>query len=104
VARAATSMAEARGCSVTLLKAGRNNKDAIEDALAAGEILQAMSSYRLHGAAPPTSSVLESEFFSGESGVNLTALGYTKDLHFCAQVDLYDVVPTLVDGILVAKP
>ena len=103
VARAATHMAEARGCSVTLLKAGRNNKDAIEDALAAGEILQAMSTYRLHGAAPPTSSVLESEFFSGESGLNLTALGYTKDLHFCAQVDLYDVVPQLVDGILVAK-
>ncbi len=101
VAAAATRLAEARGCSVTLLKAGRNNRDAIEDALAAGEILRAMRGVRLHGAAPPTSSVLESEFASAESGLNLAALGYSKDVHFCAQVDLYDVVPHLENGLLV---
>ena len=104
VAAAATRLAEARGCPVTLLKAGRNNRDAIEDALAAGEILRAMRGVRLHGAAPPTSSVLESEFVSGESGLNLAALGYSKDVHFCAQVDLYDVVPHLEDGLLVPLP
>jgi len=104
VAAAATRLAEARGCPITLLEAGRNNGAAIEDALAAGEILRAMRGYRLHGAAPPTSSVLESEFVAGDSGVNLAALGYSEDVHFCAQVDLYDVVPHLEDGLLIPLP
>jgi len=100
VATAALDIARANSCPITLLMAGRNNREAIEDSLAAGEIFRAMRGVRLHGAAPPTSSVLESEFFAGESGRNLAFLGYADDVHYCAKRNLHEVVPYLHDGIL----
>jgi phosphosulfolactate phosphohydrolase-like enzyme len=60
-----------------------------------------MRGVRLHGAAPPTSSVLESEFFAGDSGRNLAMLGYSDDVHYCAQRDIHDVVPLLQNGLLI---
>lgn len=102
VARLAVDVAQAEGLPVTLLLAGRNNRDAIEDSLAAGEILRAMGPVRLHGPSLPGTAALEAEFFAGDSGRNLVALGYAEDVRFCAGIDRYAVVPELRDGVLVA--
>jgi phosphosulfolactate synthase (CoM biosynthesis protein A)/phosphosulfolactate phosphohydrolase-like enzyme len=101
VAAAAVRLAGAGGGPITLLQAGRNNQDAIEDALAAGAIFHAMRGVRLHAPAPPTSTALESEFFHGDSGQNLAALGYAEDVRYCARLDEHAVVPVLQDGLLV---
>ena len=100
VARAAVRLAGQRGGPITLLAAGRNNQPAIEDTLAASEILHAMEGVRLHGARPRQSAALESEFFASDSGRNLVGLGYSEDVRFCARKDIYDLVPHLRDGVL----
>ena len=103
VASAALKLASAEDCPITLLEAGRNNRRAVEDALAAGEIFAAMRGVRLHGRALPTSSGLESDFFFSDSGKNLESLGYGADVRFCAQVDRYDVVPLLRGDTLMVQ-
>lgn len=103
-ARAALRLARGPGepgGAITLLMAGRNNRETLEDSLAAGEIfhaLQALGGVRLHGDAPPSSSGLEADFFRGESGRNLARLGYGEDVSFCAQRDRYEVVGVYRDG------
>jgi phosphosulfolactate phosphohydrolase-like enzyme len=102
VAREAYARARDQGVSITLLMAGRNNRPAREDSLAAGEILRAMPGpVHLHGLAPAASDGLEAEFFDCESGRNLVELGYSADVRRCAQVDLYEAVPVLAAGELV---
>jgi 2-phosphosulfolactate phosphatase len=98
VADAAVRLAD--GAPITLLAAGRNNRPAVEDSLAAGEILRAMPGVRVHGEPPPTAAALEPEFFASDSGRNLVALGYADDVRFCAQKDRYDVVPRYADGVI----
>lgn len=41
-------------------------------------------------------------FLGAESAARLTALGYGEDVRLCAQVDLWDAVPTNADGGFVA--
>jgi phosphosulfolactate phosphohydrolase-like enzyme len=102
VARAAYQEARSSGAPLTLLMAGRNNREAIEDSLAAAEILRALPGpVKLHGEAPPLTDALEAEFFASESGRNLVDLGYSADVRRCAQLDSYDLVPILRDGELV---
>ena len=101
VAGAAGRLARKRGVPITLLMAGRNNQYAIEDALAAGEIARALPEARVHGELP-SSAALEADFFASASGRNLSALGYSDDVRFCAQLDRCDVVPVLMNGELVA--
>lgn len=108
VAKAAIDHAVAFRCPITLLLAGRNNRQTEEDALAAGEIfraMQEMQSVRLHKGDPLTSTrALEAAFFASESGRNLVSLGYEEDVRFCAEVDRYDVVPVYEQGRLLPKP
>ena len=101
VAKAATRLAQARSLPITLLMAGRNNQDAVEDALAAGEIVRAMPGARVHGDLPPFAAALEADFFASPAGKNLVGLGYADDVRFCAQLDCFDVVPEFRDGLLV---
>ena len=101
VAMAATRLAQAAGQPVTLLMAGRNNQDAIEDALAAGEIVRSIPGARVHGNLPPPAAALEADFFASDAGKNLVSLGYADDVHFCAQLDCFDIVPVFRDGLLV---
>ena len=101
VASAALRLAQAQGQPVTLLMAGRNNQDAIEDALAAGEIARAMPGARLHGHLPSPGAALESDFFASDAGKNLQALGYADDVRFCAELDRFEVEPVFRDGLLV---
>lgn len=100
VAAAATRIAKERSVPITLLQAGRNNAPAREDALAANAIFRAMQGAHLHGTLP-TAPALEAAFFASDSGKNLVHLGYSEDVRFCAQLDLYDVVPHLAGGVLV---
>lgn len=102
VAEAAVRLAQRAGVPVTLLLAGRSNRETTEDALAAGEILRAMTGAYLHGNALPVATALDQAFFEGDSGRNLVELGYGDDVRFCAQLDVYDIVPVLRDGRLVA--
>lgn len=101
VAQAAARLAQTTKAPVTLLMAGRNNAEAPEDALAAGEILRALPGARVHGVQPRVSAALEADFFASPAGKNLTQLGYAEDVHFCAQLDTCDIVPVLEDGLLV---
>jgi 2-phosphosulfolactate phosphatase len=101
VANAAVGLAQRTGAPITLLMAGRNNAFAIEDALAAGEIVRAMPGARVHGELPPSSAALEADFFASPAGKNLASLGYADDVHACAQLDRSDVVPVYRDGLLV---
>lgn len=101
VAAAATRLAQAQGRPVTLLMAGRNNQYAIEDALAAGEIARAMPGARVHGELPSAASTLEAAFFASDAGKNLASLGYSEDVRFCSQLDVFDTVPVFRDGLLV---
>lgn len=105
VAGEAARRAEAEKVPITLLMAGRNNQEAPEDALAAGVILRAMGPrVHLHGPPLPQTSALQADFFGSDSGRNLVELGYAADVDLCSKVDLYDVVPILTDGLLVALP
>ena len=101
VAAAAMRLAQSAGRPVTLLMAGRNNQHAIEDALAAGEIARAMPGARVHGELASPAAALETDFFASDAGKNLASLGYADDVRFCAQLDLFDVVPVFRDGLLV---
>jgi phosphosulfolactate synthase (CoM biosynthesis protein A)/phosphosulfolactate phosphohydrolase-like enzyme len=101
VAAAALRLAKATSQPITLLMAGRNNQDAIEDALACGEILRALPGARLHGEHPPTSAALEADFVASPAGQNLIQLGYADDVRACAQLDASAVVPVYQGGLLV---
>jgi 2-phosphosulfolactate phosphatase len=101
VAAAAIRLAQLGNQPITLLMAGRNNQDAAEDALAAGEIVRALPGARVHGDLPPFAAALEAEFFASDAGKNLVNLGYANDVRFCAQLDCYEVVPVFRDGLLI---
>ncbi len=102
VAAYALQVAQANSEAITLLMCGRNNQRCIEDELAAAEILRAMGpAARLNGAAPQSSAALEADFFTGDSGRNLSELGYADDVIFCARLDTHDVVPIYTNGLLV---
>ncbi|HTF90342.1 MAG TPA: phosphosulfolactate synthase [Planctomycetota bacterium] len=101
VAAAATRLAQMHGHPITLLMAGRNNQDAIEDSLAAGEIVRAMPGARVHGDLPPFATALEADFFASDAGRNLVGLGYADDVRFCAQLDCFETVPVFREGLLI---
>lgn len=103
VAEAAVAVATAQGVPITLLEAGRNNARAHEDALAASEIFHAMRGVHLHGKSLPSSRALESDFFGSDSGKNLVSLGYDDDVRFCAQRNLYDLVPIYTAGVVTRR-
>lgn len=101
VGKLAERIARERHRPITLLISGRHNRETIEDALAAGEILRAMKGVRLLGKVLPQSADIERDFMAGSSGRNLVKLGFAEDIRFCAQCDVYDVVPVWRNGLLV---
>jgi len=60
-----------------------------------------MSEYARVGVPALPSMYSLSVFSSSESASRLAALGYYQDMQFCAQVDLWNVVPVLVGGAFV---
>jgi len=101
VAEAAIQLAKARGENISIVLAGRNNQIAPEDVIAGSEIIN-----KLHGAPVSTDiSLLQSkdfvvDFLNSDSGKNLSSLGCSDDVVFCAQMDIFDIVPVLRNGIV----
>jgi phosphosulfolactate synthase (CoM biosynthesis protein A)/phosphosulfolactate phosphohydrolase-like enzyme len=99
VARAALRNARERHSNITIICAGRNNQMANEDLIAASEIALALPGAPVLGDIQPCNSDdFYRDFLASDSGRNLSSLGKTEDVIFCAAKDRYDVVPVLRDG------
>jgi len=87
---------------ITLLVAGRNNRVALEDVIAASEIAGHLPMCSVHGEIELLySSDFPRDFLESESGANLVALGKREDVLFCAKKDIFSVVPIWERGKLV---
>lgn len=101
VAQAALARARAASRGITIVCAGRNNEMAAEDLLAASEIALAMPGAPVLGDIKPVAcNDYYREFLASDSGRNLSSLGKTEDVIFCAVKDRYPVVPVYRDGIV----
>lgn len=98
VAKMAMMRAHQEKRNISIVMAGRNNQMAIEDLLAASEILSNMQDCTLKGYIQPAySDDNERDFLQSDSGKNLLSLGRRDDIVHCARKDIYDVVPWLND-------
>ena len=109
LAQAAFDLAGERGRDIALIAAGVNGQAAVEDLFAAQVIAQrlvamgavlAEGEWVDHAAESEAAEVLKNSL----SGQKLRGLGYGEDVAFCAQMDVFDVVPILRDGGFVALP
>jgi 2-phosphosulfolactate phosphatase len=98
LARAAFDLARERGRELSLIAAGVNDQATVEDLFAAQAIAQRLA---MMGAVPAdgrwSDHLAESEsaevLKNSPSGQKLRGLGYGEDVAFCAQIDVFDVVP-----------
>ena len=101
VAQAALARARSDHRNITIVCAGRNNLMAAEDLVAASEIALAMPGVPVLGDIKPvTCDDFYREFLASDSGRNLSKLGKTEDVIFCAARDRYPVVPHYQDGVV----
>ncbi len=109
---AAVRLAETRGTGIRVICAGRQRRFNIEDAVAAGVIVQriveaassrgiattltdaAHAAVRLRDGYPDTLTAL----LDSEGGRVLQQIGEEEDIPFCAEVDRTDTVPVLRGG------
>jgi phosphosulfolactate phosphohydrolase-like enzyme len=99
VGRVAMRMAQERKTNITIVIAGRNNQVAPEDQIAATEIALAMPGAPFGGEIRLLSSrdyVLD--FLNSDSGRNLCSLGRRDDVLFCANKDMFELVPIYRSG------
>ena len=105
VARSALQLAQSRGCDISLICAGRNNEMASEDLIAASEIAMAIPGAPVLGDIKPvTCSDFYRDFLASDSGRNLSKLGKTGDVIFCAVKDRYPLTPIYKDGQIALMP
>ena len=109
LAQAALDLARERGRDIALIAAGVNGQAAVEDLFAAQVIAQrlvamgavlAEGEWDDHAAESEAAEVLKNSL----SGQKLRGLGYGEDVAFCAQIDVFDVVPIYRDDGFVAFP
>lgn len=101
VAKRALELAHSTKQNISIVMAGRNNRIAQEDLLAASEIVANLQGSVLKGNLQPIhSSDYVKDFLESESGENLVLLGKKDDVLFCAQKNLYDVAPEYSNGII----
>jgi 2-phosphosulfolactate phosphatase len=110
LAQAAFDLAGERGRDIALIAAGVNGQATVEDLFAAHVIAQRLVAMGTvlaegdwgddHAAESEAAEVLRSSL----SGRKLRGLGYGEDGAFCAQMDVFDVVPIFRDGGFVAFP
>jgi 2-phosphosulfolactate phosphatase len=102
VAQFALKTARTTSRNISVVVSGRNNQYASEDVISASEII-----FQLQGVPVQTNIKLINsddfvvDFLNSESGRNLSSLGRSEDVIFCAQKDKFDVVPVFIDGVLV---
>lgn len=101
-AKQAYRLARERNGNITLVIAGRNNRIAVEDLLCASEIALNLPTCAVRGDIPlQQSQDLLQDLLASESGTNLVALGKRADVMFCAEQNVYDLVPVWRVGRLV---
>lgn len=95
---------------VVFVCAGREGAYCIEDTVFAGACIASLKVKRLTDAAETARILyqkhrdnLQEMLINSCHGQNLTQIGLARDLHFCAQVDLVDVVPIQIDGQIVVR-
>ena len=99
VAKAALTLAQRRSCSITIVVAGRNNQIAVEDQITATQIALAIPGAEVRGSVPMlTADDFLIDFLNSDSGRNLSSLGRTQDVIFCAQKDTSNIIPILEHG------
>jgi phosphosulfolactate synthase (CoM biosynthesis protein A)/phosphosulfolactate phosphohydrolase-like enzyme len=102
VAQTALAQAKQRGSDIALICAGRNNEMASEDLIAASEIAMAVTGAPVLGEIKPvTCADFYRDFLASDSGQNLSKLGKTADVIFCATKDRYSITPILKNGEIV---
>ena len=101
-AAACQRLAKDTGKNVTIVVAGRNGLWAVEDHIVASEIAVLIKGAPVRSERPlQHSDDFVLDFLNSDSGKNLAALGKSADVLFCAQQDIYDIVPVFKDGALV---
>jgi 2-phosphosulfolactate phosphatase len=84
------------------LLAGREDEDPQEDAMSASLLLNRLEvQIPKELPNPIPASKLDEWFLNTDSGRRLSALGYEEDIHLCARVDSYPIVPIFRDGRIV---
>lgn len=102
VTKHALELAKQQNKNISVVVAGRNNQPVVEDVLVAAEIALLLPGAPLStNLELKTSNNIVSDFLTSQSGENLSSLGRTDDVIWCAQVDKFDVVPVYKDGIVV---
>ena len=91
------------GRDISLIAAGLNDQPTVEDFFAArviGQRLAVMGTALAEGewGDHPTESEAAKMLRDSPSGQKLKSLGYGEDVAFCAQIDVFDVVPIYRDG------
>ena len=100
----ALELARATRRNITIVMAGRNNQIASEDLVGASEIVANLKECTLKGYLKPVySGDSVRDLMESEGGRNLIAHGKREDVLFCAQKDLYDLVPEFQGGVLVVS-
>jgi len=107
LAQAAFDLAGERGRDIALIAAGVNDQATVEDLFAAQVIAQrlvAMGAVLAEGEWDdhPAESEAAEVLKNSPSGQKLRGLGYGEDVAFCAQMDVFDIVPIYRDGWFVA--
>ena len=111
-ARAAAEAALRGGFDLTVVCAGREGRFSLDDAYAAGGVVEAVAEH-LAGRAPYTSTdaVLAAQalyrawpdpidvFRQTAGGRNVLAIGLEEDLRYCAARDCSELVPRVGDGL-----
>ena len=98
LSQAAFDLAGERGREISLVAAGFDDQATVEDLFAAQVIAQrlvAMGAVLAEGewSEYPAESKVAEVLRSSPSGRKLRGLGYSEDVAFCAQIDVFDVVP-----------
>jgi len=94
VAKHALKLAAKHERNISIVMAGKNNRLAQEDWVAASEIVSNLQNCAIKGYIIPTHSTDPlRDFLNSDSGKNLVSLGKEEDVMFCAEKDIYDVVP-----------
>lgn len=94
VAKRAFACAQQEQTDISIVMAGRNNLLATEDLVTATKIIGYLGECTVKGYIKPlVVQDITREFIESDSGKNLIALGKKDDVLFCAQENLYDIVP-----------
>lgn len=105
VAKSALEMARSQKRNISIICAGRNNEMASEDLIAASEIAMSLPGAPVLGDLQPiSSSDFYRDFLASDSGHNLSALGKTADVLFCATKDSFPITPIYTNGSIRIQP